>query len=80
MEAVIYGMMPRAKTVSRRKLPPEKKVQKVQNCSGIRIEPIIEGRLIDERNRDIGADTVHRQQAEHEEDALLQLRHVPYIL
>ncbi len=74
IDAVMYGVMPSAKTESRRSAPPEKMSRKPEQAALLRLEELLERRGVEARRRDVRSDPVDREQPEREEDPLPEVR------
>ena len=73
MDEVMYGMMPSAKIVSRRKLPPLNRSKMPSTEPGRLLEEIFQHAGVDAGCRDVRAEAVHRQQPQREEQPVPQI-------
>ena len=73
IDAVMYGMMPSAKTVSRRMLPPANRSKKPKIDPGLRAEELLPALEVDARRGDVAAQTIHRQQPQREQEPLAEV-------
>ena len=80
MDAEMYGMMPRAKIVSRARLPPENRSHQAEQAPPLLGEELLERRRVDAGGRDPRADAVDREQGERESDPLAQVGDVGDVL
>ncbi len=79
IDAVMYGMMPRAKMVSRRSWPPLNRSTKPRNAAAVLVEELRQLVGVDTRRRDVSAEAVHRQQPKREQNALSQIGNAEYV-
>ena len=75
----MYGMMPRAKIVRRRKLAAAEQVNEAEEAAAVLVEELGEQIGVDARRRDVAAEPVDRQQAKREQNALAQVGNAEYI-
>ena len=73
IDAVMYGMMPSAKTVSRRRLPPVNRSSQAERGAGVLIEELRQRIGVDARRGDERAQAIDGQHAKREEDTLAQV-------
>ena len=62
IDAVMYGMMPRAKMVSRRKLPPENRSMKPRNDAAVLFKELLQTVRVDAGRGNVRPEAINRQQ------------------
>ena len=75
----MYGMMPSAKTVRRRMLPPANRSKKPKIEPGLRAEELRPALQVDARRGDVAAQTIHRQQPQREQEPLAEIRDAKHV-
>ena len=79
IDAVMYGMIPKAKTVSRRMLPPANRSKKPKIDPELELKNSSQRVNVDARRGDVAAQTVHRQHGQREQQPLAEVRYPKYV-
>ena len=74
IDAVMYGMMPRANTVRRRMLPPANRSKKPKIDPRLSCEELFPALQVDARRGNVAAQTIHGQQTQREQEPLAEVR------
>ena len=75
IDAVMYGMIPSAKSAMRREPAAAERVQQVQDAAAAELAlDLIDGLDVDARHRDVRAEAVEREQQRREGELLADLR------
>ena len=77
IDAVMYGMMPRANTATRLSAPPENRLRKPTTPPAPLLKKAVEGLDVDARHRHVRAEPVDGQHRRGEQELLAQLRDLP---
>ena len=75
----MYGMMPRAKTVSRRNCPPLNRSTKPRKLPRLLVEELRQLVGVDPGRGDVPAQTIHSQQPKRKQNALSQIGNAEYV-
>src|SRR5712692_8274423 len=79
IDALMYGMMPSAKIVSREG-PAGKDIKKPKKRAALVQQELAEFVVVDARGRDVRADPIDRQHPEREQNPVPQLRNIEDVL
>ena len=74
IDAVMYGMMPSAKIVSRRNVPPREQIDEAEKRAGVLPDELFELEGIDTGRRNMRAQPVDRQQPKREQNPVPEIR------
>ena len=79
IDAVMYGMMPRAKIVRRRKLAAAEQVDESQEGATVLVEELRQHVGVDAGRGDVSPEPVHGEQPERKQNALPQVGNAKYV-